>query len=221
MTDFVRINERHMNNGVHMIDPNATYIDETVEIAEGVTLYPGAVLEGACKIENGAYIGPGVHLKDTYVGANARILSYSVLFEAHVGANTQIGPFAYLRPGSCIGERCRIGNFVEIKNAHIGNDTNAAHLTYIGDATVGNNVNVGCGVITANYDGVTKSQTIINDNAFVGSNTNLIAPIEIGEWAYIAAGSTLNQSVPASGFAIARARQETKENWDKDPRRNA
>jgi bifunctional UDP-N-acetylglucosamine pyrophosphorylase/glucosamine-1-phosphate N-acetyltransferase len=156
-----RINARHLDNGVRMPDPVAVYIDSAVEIAAETVIYPGAILEGACKIEEGVFIGPGVHLKDTHIGQNAKILSYSVLTQARVGADTSVGPFAYLRPGADIGRRCRIGNFVEIKKAAIGDDTNAAHLTYIGDATVGSNVNIGCGVITANYDGVTKSHTVM------------------------------------------------------------
>jgi bifunctional UDP-N-acetylglucosamine pyrophosphorylase/glucosamine-1-phosphate N-acetyltransferase len=204
-----------------MIDPEAAYIDEATEIAADVMIYPGAILEGACRIEAGAFIGAGVHLKDVHVGANARILSYSVLTQARVGAGSQVGPFAYLRPGTEVGERCRIGNFVEIKNSTIGDDSAAAHLAYIGDADVGSKVNYSCGAITANYDGVTKSRTVIKDNAFIGSNVNLIAPLEIGEWAYIAAGSTINKDMPADSFGIARARQEVKPDWGKDPRKNA
>ncbi|MCL2500706.1 MAG: hypothetical protein FWE90_10300 [Defluviitaleaceae bacterium] len=214
-------NARHIENGVRMVDPAATYIDETVEIAKGVTIYPNAVLEGACVIEAGAYIGPGAHLKDVHVGPNAKIHSYSVLTDAEVGADTNVGPFAYLRGNAVIGKRCRIGSFVEIKKSRVGDDTNAAHLAYIGDATVGCNVNIGCGVITANYDGKTKSRTIINDNAFIGSNVNLIAPVEVGEWGYIAAGSTIYESIPDDSFAIARGKQYTKSDWGKDPRRNA
>ncbi|MCL2365133.1 MAG: bifunctional UDP-N-acetylglucosamine diphosphorylase/glucosamine-1-phosphate N-acetyltransferase GlmU [Defluviitaleaceae bacterium] len=199
-----RINIAHMVNGVRMIDPTTTYIDTDVQIAPEAIIYPGVVIEGASTIAQGA-----------------RILAHSVISDASVGAFTQIGPFAYLRPGTVIGEKCRIGNFVEVKNANIGNQTNAAHLTYIGDADVGSQVNVGCGVITANYDGKNKSRTTIHDRAFIGSNTNLIAPVEIGEGAFIAAGSTINKSVPPSGFAIARARQEVKENWNNDPRNHA
>jgi bifunctional UDP-N-acetylglucosamine pyrophosphorylase/glucosamine-1-phosphate N-acetyltransferase len=215
------VNARFIQNGVRMIDPNATYIDETVEIAKGVTIYPNAILEGMCKIETGAYIGPGVHLKDVYVGENARILSYSVLSNAKIGADTNVGPFAYMRMGVDIGERCRIGSFVEVKNAVIGDETTAAHLAYIGDADVGKNVNFGCGAITANYDGVKKHRTVIGDNAFIGCNSNMIAPIEIGDWTYIAAGSTITDPMPNNSFAIARTRQITKPDWEKDPRKNA
>ncbi|MCL2188610.1 MAG: UDP-N-acetylglucosamine diphosphorylase [Defluviitaleaceae bacterium] len=213
--------DRHIKNGVKIIDPSATYISEEAQIAAGVTVYPNAMLEGTCKIEAGASIGLGAHLKDTQVGENTRILSYSVLENARIGRDTQIGPFAYLRMNAVVGDNCRIGDFVEVKNSTVGNKTNAAHLAYIGDASVGNHVNIGCGVITANYDGKTKSRTKIDDHAFIGSNTNLIAPVEVGEWAYVAAGSTINKDIPAESLAIARARQEVKENWSKDPRRNA
>lgn len=197
-----RINAKHMENGVRMIDPATTYIDEGVEIGADAVIYPGVVLEGKCVI-----------------ASDAKILAHSVLIDAKVGANSQIGPFAYLRPGTTIGANCRIGNFVEVKNATIGNKTNAAHHAYIGDADVGSGVNYSCGAITANYDGKNKSRTVIKDNAFIGSNAALIAPIEVGEWGYVAAGSTLNKDVPAETLAIARARQENKENWKKDPRR--
>jgi len=216
-----RINALHMENGVRILDPATTYIDESVTIAENTTIYPGAILEGNCVIESGAFIGAYVHLTDTHICANARILSHCVMNQAKVGENSQVGPFAYLRPKTSVGDNCRVGNFVEIKNATLGNYTTAAHLAYIGDATIGNHVNFSCGAITANYNGKIKSQTIIKDNAFIGSNANLIAPVEIGEWAFVAAGSTINKNLPDSSFAIARVRQETKENWDKDPRRNA
>lgn len=210
---------RHIHNGVNIIDPNATYISNETIIETGVTIYPNAVLEGTCHIKAGASIGVGAHLINTQVNENARILSYSVLTDVNIGVNAQIGPFAYLRADASIGEACRIGSFVEVKNSKVGNKTSAAHLAYIGDAQVGNHVNIGCGVITANYDGKKKSQTTINDHAFIGSNVNLIAPITVGEGAFVAAGSTINKDLPAESFAIARVRQEVKENWQNDPRK--
>jgi bifunctional UDP-N-acetylglucosamine pyrophosphorylase/glucosamine-1-phosphate N-acetyltransferase len=213
-----RINNAHMLNGVKMIDPAATYIDADVKIAAETVIYPGAVLEGATVIEQGAYIGTGVYLKNVHVCAGAKIMAYTVASDARVGAGTEVGPFACLRMGAAIGEQCRIGNYVEVKNSTVGNGSKAAHLAYIGDAEVGKNVNYGCGAITANYDGSVKERTIIGDNAFVGSNVNLVAPVEVGEKAYIAAGSTINKTVPPGSLAIARTRQEIKPNWDKDPR---
>ena len=207
-----RINLRHMENGVRMLDPATTYIDDAVELAGDVILYPGCILEGACKIEEGAVIGPYTHMRDTTIGTNTTV-SQSVLTCAKVGANTTVGPYAYLRPGAVIGNKCRVGNFVEIKNANLGDGAKAAHLSYIGDADVGRNVNYSCGAITANYDGKNKFRTTIADGAFIGSNSNLVAPVDIGEGAYIAAGSTITDAVPEYSMGIARERQTTKENW--------
>ncbi|MCL2527285.1 MAG: bifunctional UDP-N-acetylglucosamine diphosphorylase/glucosamine-1-phosphate N-acetyltransferase GlmU [Defluviitaleaceae bacterium] len=209
-----RINLQHMENGVQIMDPATTYIDKSVEIAADTIIYPGCILEGTCKIEPGAIIGPYTHMKDTVVGKGTAVRQ-SVLTSAKIGENTEVGPFAYLRPGAAVGDRCRVGNFVEIKNAILGNETKMAHLAYIGDADVGSKVNIGCGVITANYDGKKKHRSVIRDGAFIGSNANLIAPIEIGEGAFIAAGSTITEAVPDYSMGIARERQTTKENWVK------
>jgi bifunctional UDP-N-acetylglucosamine pyrophosphorylase/glucosamine-1-phosphate N-acetyltransferase len=191
-----RINARHMANGVRMIDPASTFIDDGVKIAGGVVIYPNVIMEGACKIAE-----------------NVTILANSFLRDASVGANSSIGPFAYLRPNAAVGENCRIGNFVEIKNAALGNNTRAAHLAYIGDADVGENVNFGCGAITVNYDGTNKHRTVIRNNAFIGSNVNLIAPVEIGADAVVAAGSTMTDDLPPCALGIARERQCVKENY--------
>ncbi|MCL2198983.1 MAG: bifunctional UDP-N-acetylglucosamine diphosphorylase/glucosamine-1-phosphate N-acetyltransferase GlmU [Defluviitaleaceae bacterium] len=190
-----RINEGHMANGVRMIDPRSAFISSTVKIARGVTIYPGVILEGNCEIAEGATIGMGCHLID-----------------AKVGKSTSVGPFAYLRPGSVIGEKCRVGNFVEVKNATLADGVKMAHLAYIGDADVGKNVNYSCGAITANYDGKNKHRTKIGDNAFIGSNVNLVAPVEIGENALVAAGSTITDDIPPFALGIARERQCIKEN---------
>jgi len=201
-----RINSRHMNNGVRMLDPATTYIDEGTKIARGVIIYPNVILEGACEIAANAIIGAGCHLSDTSVGANAHIRQ-SVTSGAKIGANSEVGPFAYLRPGAIIGQDCRVGNFVEVKNANLADGVKMAHLAYIGDADVGKNVNFSCGAITANYDGTKKHRTTIGDNAFIGSNVNLIAPVEIGSDAIIAAGSTITDQVPPCALGIARERQ--------------
>jgi len=199
-----------MENGVRMIDPATTYIDDTVEIAPGVIIYPGCILEGACKIDEGAVLGPYTHMKDTIVGKSSAVRQ-SVLNSAKIGDETEVGPFAYLRPGAVIGNKCRIGNFVEVKNANLADGVKMAHLAYIGDADVGRNVNYSCGAITANYDGKKKHRTVIADNAFIGSNVNLVAPVEVGEGALVAAGSTITDAVPAECLTIARARQVNKE----------
>ncbi|MCL1863053.1 MAG: bifunctional UDP-N-acetylglucosamine diphosphorylase/glucosamine-1-phosphate N-acetyltransferase GlmU [Defluviitaleaceae bacterium] len=193
-----RINERHMANGVRMLDPRSAFIEPTVKIARGVTIYPNVMLEGDCEIANGATIGMCCHIVDT-----------------KIGSGTTIGPFAHLRQGTVIGENCRVGNFVEVKNATLADDVKAAHLAYIGDADVGKNVNYSCGAITANYDGKNKHRTVIGENAFIGSNANLIAPVEIGENAFIAAGSTITSDIPPYALGIARERQCIKENWTK------
>jgi len=209
-----RINLRHMAAGVRMLAPDTTYIDDTVKIGRGAVLYPGCIFEGACEISENAVIGPYSHLADTTVGAGAKVRQ-SVATEAKIGAGTEVGPFAYLRPNAVIGDHCRIGNFVEIKNATLGDDTKVAHLSYIGDADVGKNVNYSCGAITANYDGEKKHRTKIGDNAFIGSNVNLIAPIEIGEDGFVAAGSTLTDDLPPCALGIARGRQCVKLDWAK------
>ena len=209
-----RINLRHMINGVRMLDPATTYIDDTVEITPDAILYPGCILEGACKIEEGAEIGPYTHMRDTTIGKNTTVRQ-SVLAGAKIGADTTVGPYAYLRPGAVVGNNCRVGNFVEIKNAALGDGTKAAHLSYIGDADVGCNVNYSCGAITANYDGENKFRTVIADGAFIGSNANLVAPVEIGEGAYVAAGSTITDAVPEYSMGIARERQSNKIGWAK------
>jgi len=205
-------NEKHMANGVYIIDPANVYIDEAAEIAAGVVIYPGVMLEGNCKIGEGAIIGANSNLTNTVVGAGAHIRQ-SVLIDAAVGPNTEIGPFAYLRPKANIGEKCKVGSFVEVKNSNINDGSSVAHLAYVGDSDVGRKVNVGCGVITANYDGKNKCRTTIGDNAFIGSNSNLIAPVTIGENAFVAAGSTITDDVPSGAMAIARERQTVKPDW--------
>ena len=208
-----RINTRHMLEGVRMFDPSTVFIDDAVKLARGVVIYPNTILEGACEIAENAILGPGTHMKDTIVGAGAAV-RHSVTASAKIGAGTEVGPFAYLRPGANIGEKCRIGNFVEVKNANLGNGTKMAHLAYIGDADVGENVNYSCGAITANYDGKNKYRTVIADNAFIGSNANLVAPLTVGESGFVAAGSTITDNVPPCALGIARGRQHVKENWN-------
>ena len=210
-----RINNNHMANGVRMIDPTNVYIDITVEIAQDTVVYPGVILEGACKIEKGAIVGVNTHMKDTILGEGA-FIRQSVTDSAEIGAGTQVGPFAYLRPGTKIGKKCRVGNFVEIKNATLDDGAKMAHLAYIGDADVGKNVNYSCGAITANYDGKNKFRTTIKNNAFIGSNANLVAPVTIGEGAFVAAGSTITADLQDSSLGIARAKQVEKLNWKQE-----
>ncbi|MFB5269016.1 bifunctional UDP-N-acetylglucosamine diphosphorylase/glucosamine-1-phosphate N-acetyltransferase GlmU [Paenibacillus enshidis] len=207
-----RIVRRHMLNGVTVIDPSSTYIDSDVIIGSDTVLFPGTVLSGSTKIAEDCKIGPNAELTDTIVHSGAEI-KYSVLSEAEVGMNTSVGPFAYLRPGTKLGNDVKIGDFVEVKNATIDDNSKVSHLSYIGDARVGKHVNIGCGAITVNYDGYNKSITEIEDNAFVGSNVNLVAPVKIGQGAYVVAGSTITKDVPENDMAIARPRQENKTDY--------
>lgn len=204
-----RINQLHMINGVTLIDPATTYIESDVRIGMDTIIYPGTFLKGQTIIAAACTIGPHTEITDSEIGDGAEV-KHSVLNKAIVGAKTTVGPFAHLRPGSKTANDVKIGNFVEIKNAILDEGSKVSHLSYVGDAKVGKNVNIGCGVVTVNYDGYNKHLTEIEDDAFVGSNVNLIAPIKIGKGAYVVAGSTLTDSVPDYDLAIARARQINK-----------
>lgn len=204
-----RINRLHMINGVTIIDPASTHIDAGVEIGPDTIIYPGTLLQGKTAIGSDCVIGPHSQIQDSQIGDGVTV-KHSVLTEAVVGDETSIGPFAYLRPGAKLGQHVKIGDFVEIKNASLDDGAKVNHLSYIGDATVGKNVNIGCGAITVNYDGYNKSVTEIADDAFVGSNVNLIAPVKVGRGAYVVAGSTITHDVEENGLAIARERQVNK-----------
>ena len=204
-----RILLRHMQNGVTFIDPAATYVEPDVEIGRDTVVWPGSYLQGATVIGEDCVIGPDAQLMNARVGDGVEVIR-SVVTDSRVGTGSFVGPFAYVRPGSDIGERVKVGDFVEIKNSTIGNHTKVSHLAYIGDSDVGTDVNVACGVVTANYDGFRKHRTIIGDDSFIGCNVNLVAPVEIGDGSYIATGSTITESVSAGSFAIARERQTTK-----------
>jgi bifunctional UDP-N-acetylglucosamine pyrophosphorylase / glucosamine-1-phosphate N-acetyltransferase len=211
-----RINEKHMRNGVTIIDPEQTYIDATVgNIGQDTIIYPGTVLKGTTVIGTDCVIGPNTEILNCEIGDGTTVRQ-SVAYDSKIGSNAQIGPFTHIRPQSNIHDEVRIGNFVEIKKTEFGKGSKASHLTYLGDAEVGSNVNIGCGSITVNYDGVHKFKTVIKDGAFVGCNSNLVAPVEIGEGAYVAAGSTITDNVPGDSLSIARARQVNKENYVKN-----
>ncbi len=209
-----RLREHWMLQGVTMVDPSQVWIDDDCRIGQDTTLYPGVHVQGGSTIGSGCRIGPNVRLQQTVIGDETTV-EQAVLIQAQVGSQTTIGPFAYLRPGAVIGDRCKIGDFVEVKNSVVANDTSAAHHIYLGDADVGQGVNVGCGTITCNYDGRTKSRTIIEDGAFIGSNSALVAPVTIGRNAFVAAGSTITEDVPPESLGIARGRQVNKESWTK------
>lgn len=207
-----RINLNHMENGVTLIDSENTYIEIDVEISNDTVIYPGNVIQGKTIIGEGCIIYPNSRIKDSIIGKNVSIQSSTIL-ESTVGENTTVGPFAYIRPESVIGKSARIGDFVEIKKSTIGDNTKVSHLTYIGDAEIGTGCNFGCGTVVVNYDGKDKHKTIIGNNAFIGCNTNLVAPVEVKEDAYIAAGSTITEEVPKGALAIGRAKQVNKVGW--------
>jgi bifunctional UDP-N-acetylglucosamine pyrophosphorylase/glucosamine-1-phosphate N-acetyltransferase len=210
-----RINERLMLNGVSIIDPDNTYIDCTVEIGADTEIWPNTFIQGRTVIGKKCRIMGG-RLKDMVLGDGVDYEN-SVSFEAVIGDKTHVGPFAYIRPGSKIGNNVFVGDFVEIKNSVIGDGTKMHHLSYIGDSDVGRDVNFGCGTITVNYDGKKKFRSTVGDGAFIGCNSNLVSPVVLGEGAYIAAGSTITDDVPGHALAIARQRQTNKTDW-KDKR---
>ncbi|WP_169833805.1 bifunctional UDP-N-acetylglucosamine diphosphorylase/glucosamine-1-phosphate N-acetyltransferase GlmU [Saccharibacillus sacchari] len=204
-----RIVREHMLGGVTVIDPSSTYIGADVTIGSDTVLYPGTVITGRTTIGEDCKIGPNSEIENAVIGSGTAV-SHSVVRDSKVGDHVSVGPFAHLRPGASLAEGVKVGNFVEVKNAEIGQDSKVSHLSYVGDAKVGSRVNIGCGAITVNYDGFNKSLTEIEDDAFVGSNVNLIAPVHVGKGAYVVAGSTITKQVPAGDLAIGRARQENK-----------
>jgi len=208
-----QIIRRHMQNGVFVMDPDAVYIDPRVKIGAGTVLLPGTILRGETVIGQNCEIGPNAMIRDCTVG-DGTVINASQANESHIGSHTRIGPFAYLRPNCTVADHVKIGDFVEVKNSTIGDHTSVSHLTYIGDSDVGERVNFGCGTVTTNYDGAKKYRCSIGSGSFIGCNTNLVAPVSVGDGAYIAAGSTITKNVPADALAIARVREETvKENW--------
>ncbi|MBV4419750.1 bifunctional UDP-N-acetylglucosamine diphosphorylase/glucosamine-1-phosphate N-acetyltransferase GlmU [Clostridium tyrobutyricum] len=207
-----RINEKHMENGVTLIDPDTTYIDFDVKIGNDTVIYPQNVLQGKTKIDKGCVLYPGSRIDNSIVESDVTIQS-SVILDSKIGSNTTVGPFAYIRPESVIGNSVRIGDFVEVKKSSIGDKTKVSHLTYIGDAEVGSGCNFGCGTVVVNYDGKKKYKTIIGDNSFIGCNTNLVSPVKVNDNTYIAAGSTITNEVPDGALAIARAKQVNKKDW--------
>jgi acetyltransferase-like isoleucine patch superfamily enzyme len=207
-----RIVERHMYSGVIVLDPDRTVIEADVMVGAGTVLYPDNMLQGVTKIGSGCTLYPGSRVKDAVIGDETTV-EHSVLLECVVGSHTTVGPFAYLRPKANIGSHCRIGDFVEIKNSNVGDDTKISHLTYVGDGDLGKGINLGCGVVFSNYDGKNKYRTVVDDDAFIGCNVNLIPPRHIGKDAYIAAGSTVDQDVPADALFISRPQGVVKEGW--------
>jgi bifunctional UDP-N-acetylglucosamine pyrophosphorylase/glucosamine-1-phosphate N-acetyltransferase len=201
-----RTNQRLMESGVWMLDPDRTYVDDTVTIEAGARIYPGVHLEGDTRVGAGAQVGPDVFARDSSIGAGSTVW-YAVLRGAIVGDNCEVGPFASLRPGTVLEQGAKIGTFVETKNTTLGQGAKAPHLTYLGDATVGARSNIGAGSITCNYDGFQKHETVIGDDVFIGSDTMLVAPLTIGDAAVTGAGSVITEDVSAGSLAIERSEQ--------------
>ena len=216
MADIImrrRINNRHMLNGVTMINPDNTYVGMDVSIGQDVTIYPGATIEGNTTIGSRSVIYPNSRIVNSQIGSDVNIKDSSVIEDSRIGDGSQVGPFAHLRPGTILDKNVRIGNYVELKKAFMGEGSKANHLTYLGDAEIGSDVNIGAGTITCNYDGKKKHRTTIGDGVFVGSDVQFVAPVKIGEGAFIAAGSTVTKDVPPGSLAISRVEQKNMEGW--------
>ena len=211
------LNARLVEDGVRLLDPGTTYIDPTVTVGAGTVLLPNVILRGDTHIGANCEIGPNTMIRDCTLGDGC-VANSSQLNEAVFGANVNIGPFAYVRPGTRVADNAKVGDFVEVKNAVIGEGTKLPHLIYVGDSDVGSHCNFGCGSITCNYDGNHKYRTTVGDNVFIGCNTNLVAPVTVESGAFTAAGSTITSTVPADALAVARARQVHKEGWAKKHR---
>lgn len=210
----LEINKKHQENGVVFVDINTAYIGEDVKIGKGTVIYPTVVIEGETAIGEDCIIGMCTRIADSTIGDKTEIQN-SVVTESKIGSETKVGPFAYLRPKSNVGNKCKVGDFVEMKNANFGDGSKASHLTYIGDADVGEGVNLGCGVVFVNYDGTNKFRSTVKDGAFVGCNSNLVSPVTVEEGAYIAAGSTITEDVPEGALYIARSRGKIIKEWVK------
>jgi len=206
-------NEELMATGVTLEDPATTYIDRDVEVGPDTVIHPGVMLEGRTRIGARCELHAGVRVVNSTVGADVTIRNFCVITDSHISDGAQVGPFAHLRPESSVGKRGRVGNFVELKKATLGEGAKANHLSYVGDATIGPGVNIGAGTITCNYDGAAKHHTTLEANVFIGSGTQLVAPVTVGKGAYVAAGSCITDDVPAGALGITRGRQENKTGW--------
>ena len=207
-----KILQKLLGGGVRILDTNNCYVDPRARVGAGTLLLPGTILRGDTVIGANCTIGPNTMLTDCTVGGETEV-NASQAVSSRIGSHTSVGPFAYLRPNSVVGDHVKVGDFVEVKNSVIGNGTKISHLTYVGDSDVGERVNFGCGTVTTNYDGFQKYRCTIGDDVFLGCNTNLIAPVTVGRGSYTAAGSTVTRDVPEDALAVARARQENKDGW--------
>lgn len=214
-------NRKLMAEGVTLIDPDHTYIHLDVAVEKDVTIHPMVTLEGNTCIGEGCIIRSGSRILNSVIGPNVEILDSCLISDCRIDEGSIIGPSAHLRDHTVLGRNCRVGNFVEIVRSTLGDETRAMHLAYLGDAQIGSRVNVGAGVVTCNYDGLRKGATIIEDDAFVGTNSQLLAPIRIGRGAFVAAGSTISEDVPPGALGIGRAKQEIKKGWAERRRKSS
>jgi bifunctional UDP-N-acetylglucosamine pyrophosphorylase/glucosamine-1-phosphate N-acetyltransferase len=210
-----RVVEQLMNEGVTFRNPSTVVIDSTVSIGADTVVYPFVTLEGTTRIGEGCVVEPGVHLTNVSVGNDVHLKTGTVAEDAIIDDEASVGPYAHLRPGTKLGRHVKVGNFVETKKAVFGEGAKASHLSYIGDADVGADVNIGAGTITCNYDGKNKHQTVIEDGAFIGSDSQLVAPVRIGRGAYVGAGSTITSDVPPDALALSRVPQKIVADWAK------
>jgi bifunctional UDP-N-acetylglucosamine pyrophosphorylase/glucosamine-1-phosphate N-acetyltransferase len=209
-------NQALMAAGVTIEDPATTYIDPDVEIGQDTIIHPGVSLEGNTTIGSGCEIHSGVRIVDSRIGDQVTVHNHCMITNATVEREAAVGPFAHLRPATVVSERARVGNFVEVKNTVLGARSKSMHLSYLGDATIGADVNIGAGTITCNYDGVTKQRTTIEDGAFIGSDTQLIAPVTVGAGAYVGSGTTIREDVPAGALAVSAGKQRNIDSWAAD-----
>jgi bifunctional UDP-N-acetylglucosamine pyrophosphorylase/glucosamine-1-phosphate N-acetyltransferase len=218
MMDELRVG--HLRTaGVTLVDPASTWIDSTVQIEAGTVIHPNVVLQGSSVVGRNCEIQSFVRISNSTLGDEVKVNNFCVVVDSTVASRVRIGPFAHLRPGTDVRDGAHVGNFVELKNTVLGEGSKANHLSYVGDATVGAGVNIGAGTITCNFDGVRKSRTTIEDGVFIGSDTQLIAPVSVGAGAYIAAGSSITKDVPPGALAVARGRQTNIEGWAEKRRR--
>ena len=208
--------EALMREGVTVVNPEATYIDPDVEVGQDTVIEPGASLLGRTRLGSDCHIQSYCTITDSSLADRVTVRPCSVISNSEIASGVTLGPFAHLRDGAVIEENARIGNFVEVKKSRVGRGSKALHLTYLGDATLGENVNIGAGTVTCNYDGVKKNPTVIEDGVFIGSGNMLVAPVRIGKGSYTAAGSTITEDVPPDSLAIARSPQVTKQGWVKE-----
>ena len=217
VADFQTIFKRLRNyylyaDGVEIWDFDNCYVGPFAEVASGAVLMPGTILKGNTTVASGAVIGPNSLLENAVVGEGSTV-NASQVYDSTIGQRTNVGPFAYVRPNCTVGDDIKVGDFVELKNSTIGNGTKISHLTYVGDTDLGQRINLGCGTVTVNYDGKSKYRCTVEDDCFIGCNTNMLAPVTIGKGSYVAAGSTITENVPAGSLAIARERQTNKPGW--------